>query len=279
MIQMGSHFITKSLSYAVMVSVSLFALGPIVWALITSLKETAEVLAFPPVWFPTRVILDNYRAVIFDSHLLLYMENTLWVALIAIAIILVMATHAAYAAARFRFRGREAIMFGILISSMVPLVSLLTPLYLVWAKIGLYDSYLGLALVFAAWQMPTTIWLIRGFVEAVPYEIEEAALIDGCGRWKCLYKIVLPIIQPGLAAAAILIFIFIWNDFLIATTLSISDQHRLMQVGLYRYVGDLGVVWGRFTAYTMLAILPVILIFVILQKRLTVGLVAGAIKG
>ncbi len=276
----GTHSLSQKIaSYLIMLGASLFALSPLIWALLTSLKETNEILIFPPVWVPSRITLEHYRAVIFDSNVIRYMANTMLVAAVAILMILALGTHAAYAAARFRFRGRDTIMFVILFSSMVPLVSLLTPLYLVWARIDLYESYFGLALVFAAWQLPTTIWLIRGFIGAVPFEIEEAALIDGCSRWKCFYKIVLPIVQPGLTAAAIVVFIFIWNDFLVATTLSISEQHRMMQVGLYRYVGDLGVDWGRFTAYTILAIVPVVAIFVALQKRLISGLVAGSIKG
>jgi ABC-type glycerol-3-phosphate transport system permease component len=267
------------LSYVLLVLMALFAVLPILWALLTSVKDMGEILAYPPVFFPSSITIENYRSVIFGSGLLRYMFNTMFVAAIAIGIVLVGASHCAYAVSRIRFAGRESLMFLILAASMVPLVSLLSPLYLIWSGLGLYDTYLGMALVFAAWQMPTAVWLIRGFIEAVPYEVEEAAMIDGCSRLKCFYKIVFPIVQPGLVATAIVIFIFIWNDFLIATALTISDSRRLMQVGLYRYLGDLGVDWGRFSAYTILSILPVVVVFVTLQKRLISGLVGGAIKG
>ncbi|MGB3271369.1 MAG: carbohydrate ABC transporter permease [Xanthobacteraceae bacterium] len=266
-------------SYAVLVLTALFAILPIIWAFLTSLKDRGEILAYPPVFIPTSMTLENYRSVIFGSGLLNYMFNTMLVAIIAIGIVLIAASHCAYAVSRVRFYGRESLMFLILAASMVPLVSLLSPLYLIWSGLGLYDTYRGMALVFAAWQTPTAVWLIRGFIEAVPYEVEEAAMIDGCSKWKCFYRIVLPVVQPGLVATAIVIFIFIWNDFLIATALTISDSRRLMQVGLYRYLGDLGVDWGRFTAYTILSILPVVVVFVTLQKRLISGLVGGAIKG
>jgi ABC-type glycerol-3-phosphate transport system permease component len=266
-------------SYAVLALAALIAILPILWALLTSLKSMGEILAYPPVFVPSSVTIENYRSVIFGSGFLRYLFNTLLVAAIAIGIVLVAASHCAYAVSRIRFRGREGLMFLILTASMVPLVSLLSPLYLIWSSFGLYDTYFGMALVFAAWQTPTAVWLIRGFIEAVPYEIEEAAMIDGCSRWKCFYRIVLPIVQPGLVATAIVIFIFIWNDFLIATALTISDSRRLMQVGLYRYLGDLGVDWGRFSAYTILSIFPVVVVFVTLQKRLISGLVGGAIKG
>jgi ABC-type glycerol-3-phosphate transport system permease component len=266
-------------SYAVLALAALIAILPILWALLTSLKSMGEILAYPPVFVPSSITIENYRSVIFGSGFLRYLFNTLLVAAIAIGIVLVAASHCAYAVSRIRFRGREGLMFLILTASMVPLVSLLSPLYLIWSSFGLYDTYFGMALVFAAWQTPTAVWLIRGFIEAVPYEIEEAAMIDGCSRWKCFYRIVLPIVQPGLVATAIVIFIFIWNDFLIATALTISDSRRLMQVGLYRYLGDLGVDWGRFSAYTILSIFPVVVVFVTLQKRLISGLVGGAIKG
>lgn len=266
-------------SYAVLVLAAVVALAPLLWALLTSLKVKTQVLAYPPVWVPSPVTLEHYREVIFGSNMPRYLVNTLVVALVSILIVLALGTHTAYAAARLRFRGRELTLFLILSASMVPIISLLTPLYLVWTRIGLHDSYVGVGLAYAAWQVPTAIWLIRGFVEAVPREVEEAAMIDGCSRWQCLYRIVLPIIQPGLAAAGILIFIYVWNDFLLATTLTLSEERRLIQVGLYRYLSDLGVEWGRFTAYTVLATLPIIVVFLSLQKRLLQGLVAGAMKG
>jgi len=266
-------------SYAFLGATVAFALGPLAWALLTSLKGKTQVLAYPPVWIPDPVTFEHYREVLFGSSMPRYLLNTLIVALVSIAITLALATHTAYAATRFRFRGREVTMFLILSASMVPIISLLTPLYLVWSWIGLHDSYLGVSLAYAAWQVPTAIWLIRGFVEAVPLEVEEAAMLDGCSPWQCFYRIVLPIIQPGLAAAGILIFIYVWNDFLLATTLTLSEERRLIQVGLYRYLSDLGVEWGRFTAYTVLATLPIVIMFVALQKRLMQGLVAGAMKG
>lgn len=266
-------------SYAILGAAALFALGPLGWAVLTSIKVKTQVLAYPPVWWPQPFTLENYREVLFGSNMPRYLMNTMVVALVSIVIALVLATHTAYAATRFRFRGRELTMFLILSASMVPIISLLTPLYLVWMRLGLHDSYLGVSLAYAAWQTPTAIWLIRGFVEAVPREVEEAAMLDGCGPWQSLYRIVVPMIQPGLAAAAILIFIYIWNDFLLATTLTLSEERRLIQVGLYRYLGDLGVEWGRFTAYTVLAVLPIVTMFVAVQKRLMHGLATGAMKG
>jgi ABC-type glycerol-3-phosphate transport system permease component len=257
----------------------LVALGPLLWSVLTSLKPASQVMAYPPVWWPSPITLENYVSVIFHSNMLRYFSNTLIVAGLAIAIVLFAASLAAYAATRFRFLGRELIMFVILATSMVPLVSLLTPFYIIWVKVGLYDTYLGMALAYAAWQLPTAVLMIRGFIEAIPYEIEEAAMVDGCSRWQCFFYIVLPIIQPGLVASGILMLVFIWNDFLIGTALGLSEEHRLVQVGLYRFIGDLGVEWGKFTAYVVMSVVPVIVMFLALRKRLVSGLVAGAVKG
>lgn len=265
--------------YAFLCLMVLVALGPLLWSVLTSLKQTSQVMAYPPVWWPSPITLENYVSVIFQSNMLRYFANTLIVAGLAIAIVLVAASLAAYAATRFRFLGRELIMFVILATSMVPLVSLLTPFYIIWVKVGLYDTYLGMALAYAAWQLPTAVLMIRGFIEAIPYEIEEAAMVDGCSRWQCFFYIVLPIIQPGLVASGILMLVFIWNDFLIGTALGLSEEHRLVQVGLYRFIGDLGVEWGKFTAYVVMSVVPVIVMFLALRKRLVSGLVAGAVKG
>lgn len=266
-------------SYVVLLATSIFSLFPLLWAFLTSLKVKTQVLAYPPVWWPNPITFENYQNVLLGSNMPRYLFNTIIVGLLTVLIVLVLANHTAYAAARFKFRGKEIILFLILSASMVPIISLLTPLYLVWTKLGLHNSYIGLSLAYGAWQVPTAIWLMRGFIEAVPREIEEAAMMDGCGHWQSFYRVVFPIVQPGLAAAGILIFIFIWNDFLLATTLTITEERRMIQVGLYRYLSDLGVEWGRFTAYTILAILPIIAMFVTLQKRLLKGLVAGAMKG
>ncbi len=267
------------LSYAVLVITGAAAIAPLLWALSTSVKTTTQVVAYPPRWLPDPPTFESYLQVVWRSPMPRHLLNTLIVAGISIALVLTVATHCAYGIARLRLRNRELLSFSILATAMVPIISVLPPLYSVYARLGLDDSYLGLSLVYSAWQVPTAMILVRGFIEAIPRELEEAAMIDGCSRRQCLYRIVFPIIQPGLVAAALLIFIYVWNDFLVATTLAISDERRMIQVGLYQYIGDVGIDWGRFMAYTVLASLPIIVLFLSLQRRLLRGLVAGAMKG
>jgi ABC-type glycerol-3-phosphate transport system permease component len=192
---------------------------------------------------------------------------------------LLVSVHAAYAMARFRFRGKNLVMLGLLATSMIPGIAILVPLYDLSVHAKLYDTFAGLVIVYAAWNVPILVWLLRGFFESVPIELEEAARIDGCSRLRAFYKIVLPMSQPGLLAAAIMVIMFVWNDFLIAFTLTISENRRLLSVGLYTYISNYGVEWGQLTAATMIALLPVVAVFFLLQRRLVEGLMAGALKG
>ena len=262
-----------------LVVASAIALVPLVWGLVTSLKDDDKVFAFPPEWIPDPITLIHYKDVLVGSSLSHFFLNSAIVTALTIVITLVVAMHMAYAAARIEFRGKNVLLFVLLASSMIPGISILTPLYLLSVKTGLYDTHIGLVLVYSAWQVPTAVWLLRGFIANIPVELEEAAMLDGCSRLRAFYLITVPALQPGLAAAAILVFVAVWNDFLIATALTISEDMRLIQVGLYRYIADVGVEWGRFLAYGILALAPILVAFVLLQKRFISGLTMGAIKG
>lgn len=265
--------------YGILVIASLMALGPILWGLTTSLKTSPGVVAVPPQWFPSPVTLENYRLVLLNSSLPRCFLNSLFVALCGVVLTLGVACHAGYAAARFEFPGKNGILLVILATAMIPGISIMAPLYVVATRVGLHDTYWILILIYSAWQVPSIVWLIRGFFESVPRDLEEAAMIDGCSRLRAFYQIVLPIAQPGLAAAAILVFVYIWNDFLIGTAFTISETVRPMQVGLYLFIRDVGVEWGRFMAYTMIGLIPILILFAFLQKRFIQGLAAGATKG
>jgi ABC-type glycerol-3-phosphate transport system permease component len=255
------------------------ALLPVMWGLSTSLKPADQILAFPPKWLPDPATLTSYTQVWQQSNLPIYFRNSVIVTLASLVVALIVSVHAAYAMARFRFRGKNAVMLGLLATSMIPGIAILVPLYDLSVHAKLYDTFAGLVIVYAAWNVPILVWLLRGFFESVPIELEEAARIDGCSRLRAFYKIVLPMSQPGLLAAAIMVIMFVWNDFLIAFTLTISENRRLLSVGLYTYISNYGVEWGQLTAATMIALLPVVAVFFLLQRRLVEGLMAGALKG
>jgi len=196
-----------------------------------------------------------------------------------IAIVLVIGAHAGYAAARFSFRGKNALLFLLLATVMVPGIVTLIPVYLIAVRLGLHDTFIALILVFSAWQTPTVVWLLRAFFENIPRELDEVALIDGCSRLGAFYRIVLPLAQPGLAAAAILVFVWVWNEFIIALNLTASHARRPLTVGLYFFVGETGIQWGSMAAAAVLALVPAVVLFAALQRRFIEGLTAGATKG
>jgi len=219
-------------TYGTLVTASLVALGPILWGLGTSFKTSPGVVAMPPQWFPSPLTLENYQLILLNSSLPRCFLNSLFVALCGVLLTLAVGCHAGYAAARYEFPGKNGLLLLILATAMIPGISIMAPLYVVATRVGLHDTYWILILIYSAWQVPSIVWLIRGFFESVPRDLEEAAMIDGCSRLRAFYQIVLPIAQPGLAAAAILVFVYIWNDFLIATAFTISEPMRMMQVGL-----------------------------------------------
>jgi len=256
------------------------AVAPIVWGLLTSLKTQNNIAIYPPQWFPAPLTLEHYRVLLVDKGVVRFFINSLILSVGTILLSLAVAAPAAYAAARFRFRGKHTILLAILATSMIPGISILVPIYLLAVKVKLLNNYPFLILVYGAWLVPQAVWFIKGFIEVIPRDMEEAALLDGCSTLGAFVRVVLPLIQPGLAAVAILIFVFVWNDFLIGVTLTTQEEMRPVQVGLVRFLQDtLGVWWGQFMAFTMLAVAPILLAFFVLQKRFIAGLSSGGIKG
>jgi ABC-type glycerol-3-phosphate transport system permease component len=266
-------------SYFILITFSFFALIPVYWGLVTSLKEPTAVLAFPPQWVSFEIYYNNYTSVFQHSNIPRQLFNSFFVSIFSIVIILGVSCPAAYAAARFDFPGKNSILFIILCTIMIPGISILIPLYLMISRIGIHDTYFAVTLVHSAWRTPLVIWFLKGFFESIPSELDESAMIDGCTRFQAFYKIVLPLTRPGLASASILVFVYVWNDFLITLTMSSSDNMRLIQAGLYNFITTIGIEWGRLMAALILALLPILVIFFLLQKSLIQGLTSGARKG
>ncbi len=265
-------------TYAILTATVVFCLVPVVWALITSLKTEANVVAYPPRWLPDPATLESYRLV-FESNMPRYYLNSTVVAVLTLAVTLTAGSLGGYAAARFDFRGKRLVLFILLMTIMIPGIVVLVPLYLMANQVGLQDTYLGLVLVYAGWQVPTAIWLMRGFFESIPKDLEEAALIDGCTPFQAFVRVILPLTRPGLAACSMVVFIWVWNEFIIGLTLTSSDQMRLVPVGLYLYVSSFGVEWGPLMAAVCVALLPVVGLFVVLQRQFVEGLTSGGTKG
>jgi multiple sugar transport system permease protein len=258
----------------------LFAVVPILWAIVTSLKSPKEVALYPPTLWPHTLTFENYMGAVFNNEAFLsYLRNTAVIVIVAMAICLLVSSHAAHAVARYKFRGSSVLMFMMFSTIMIPGVAVVIPLYLFSVKVGIYDTIWVLILVYGAWLTPTLVWLLRGFVVGIPIELEEAARIDGCSRLGAFYRVTLPLLRSGLLAGAVLIFANIWNEFLIGYSLVQSDDARVVQVGIYANLTEVGVQWGRLTAAAVTAMVPVLIVYAFLQKAFVQGLSAGAVKG
>jgi len=266
------------LTYVGLIAVSAFALLPILWGISTSFKSENAVLS-DTGWIPRTFTLENYRLVLFQSKIPLYLLNTLIVAGLTVLCTIVVALFGAYAAARFRFRGRTTSLFLILMTSMIPGIAILVPLYFLAVKAGLYNSFAALVIVYTAWQIPTVIWMLKGFFESIPASLEEAGRVDGASHWRIMIQLIFPLATPGIAAASVIAFVYVWNDFLIASTMVSSDDLRLVSVGLYNFQSQYGVVWGQLMAAVVVTLIPIVLVFSVMERRIVAGLSAGATKG
>jgi ABC-type glycerol-3-phosphate transport system permease component len=267
-------------SLAFLVVAAAFAVAPILWAVLTSLKSPREIAEYPPTLWPRTITWENYvGAVIQNEAFRQYLLNTTLIVVATTMLCLVVSAHAAHAVARFRFPGHRALMLAMLATIMIPGVAVVIPLYLIAVRTGIHETLLVLVLAYGAWLTPTIVWLLRGFVIGIPVELEEAARIDGHSRLGAFYRVVFPLLRPGLLAGAVLVFANIWNEFLLGYSLVQSDAVRVVQVGIYANLTEVGVQWGRLTAAAVAAMLPVFVFYAFLQKAFVQGLSAGAVKG
>jgi multiple sugar transport system permease protein len=263
--------------YAAMVVVSLVAILPFAWAFLTSLKPERQIFTFPPQLLPAPATAYNYGRAI-DHGLLLALFNSTVISLSAVVLVLAAGSLAAYALARISFRGSQVALFLIIAPMMIPGLVNLVPTYIVMAKLRLLDSYQGLILIYWVHSLPLAIWVLRGFFQTIPGELEDAAAVDGASRLRSLWSIVLPLSQPALAAVALLVFLNAWNEFVIASIMTSSALMRTAQVFLYLNVTDVGVNWGEMMASALAINLPVLALFLVLQRRFIAGLTAGALR-
>lgn len=267
------------LCYLILAVVSLVSLFPLYWGFVTSLKPEGQIMTYPPVFIPKTLTFENYYKVLFMSNYKTYFLNNIIVTIISVLFASAVAGHAAFAFSRMKFRHSDKIMFFVLMTSMIPPIAQLTPLYVLAVKTGLYNTKLVLVLIYAAWRTPILTWLLKGFFEKIPMDIEESAMIDGCTKAGVLYKIVLPISKPGIASVALLSAVFVWNDYLVSASFVSQERHRMLSPGIYNYITSYGIQWGQLMGGVCMAVIPIIILFICLQKQFVAGLAAGAVKG
>lgn len=269
--------VRRSGMWALIAGAVVVAAFPLFWTLATSLKPMEDIAAFPPRLLPETITLEHYRDVATQSDMPEYFVHSIVVTAVTIGATLLLATPAGYAAARFPFRGKNLLLFVLLSTVMIPGTVILVPLYVIASRLALLDTYLVLVLVYTAWRVPMVLWIMKSFFEGIPVEMEEAAMVDGCGRFQAMWRVALPLSGPGLAASAILVLVYVWTEFILALTL--TSKLRTVTVGLYYYMTGYGIEWGRLTASVILALVPVLIAFFLFQRRFVQGLTAGALKG
>lgn len=264
--------------YATLLALTCVFLFPLFWIAGLSLKTRMQVFAKPPLflWWPT---WENYATVLDRADFMRAFVNTVVVSSGAVGLSLAVGVPAAYAIARFAFLGRNTIFFGLLAMRMLPPIAVLVPMYVLFSKIGLTTTYMSVILAYTTFSLPLVVWIMRGFFEDLPRELEESAWVDGASRFQAFTHVVLPLIRPGLVAASILCLQLAWNDFLFSAVLT-NNATRTLPVLMAAFSGgDSGVDWGGMTASGVLVILPVIVFSFFAQRHLVAGLSSGAVKG
>ncbi len=264
--------------------VALFAVFPVYWMVATSLKSNQDIFAATPQPVPAHPTLAHYREILTGNLIpgVTFLDFFVNSAIVAGATVLLsglVALLAATAVARFRFRLRTTFLMLLLVVQMIPLEALVIPLFLMIQRLGLYNPLPSLILTYLGFSLPFAIWMLRGFVAAVPRELEEAAAIDGASRLQTYRKILLPLVAPGLVATSIFSFITAWNELIFALTFINDQQRYTLPVAMTFFFGRDDTAWGSVMAASTLFTLPVIVFFVLVQRRMAAGLVAGAVKG
>lgn len=271
---------SATLGYVVVAIAFLLAIMPVAWMLIVSFMPRTDIIADPPVLFPTGLTLENYSAVIDNEAVISGIRNGAIVAACTTLLSLAIGGIAAWGLSMYPFRGATRVLIAILATQMIPLTVLLIPLYEIFSTFGLIDNQLALALVYCSFTLPFTIWMAKGFFDAVPREIVEAAAIDGVSRFGAFFRIGLPLTRPGIIATAIFGFLLAWDEYILAVTLISSEQLRTMPPQLVlSFIGQFAYQWGPMMASGILVTVPVLALFIFFQRHIVAGLTAGAVKG
>ena len=259
--------------------IGLFALLPVYWLVVTSLRRTQAVFEFPPQFLPTDITFQHFGTIFENGDLWRFIFNSMLVSSVTALGSVFIGMYCAYSFSKFRYRGRRTLMFTILASQLFPHILLLITMYGLFSSLGLLNSYLALILAFTAFTLPLCIWMVKGTFDNIPDEIIEAAKIDGAGQIVIIHQILVPLMAPGLIAAGLFAFIRGWNDFVFALTLS-GDATRTLPPGLVNtYLNEFSNRWPELMAASLVAALPVLIIFLCLQKYFVAGLRSGAVKG
>lgn len=275
---MGETRLQRVFIYVTVVIVCILLILPIYWMLVTSLQPGGEVLQYPPQIFPSNLSLEGYKQVFTDTKILRWFANSAFVTFFTLLLVIPIAALAGYSVSRFEFPGIKEAGFSILAIRMLPTTLLVVPLYLIFKNINLLNNLFSLVIANTSFIMPFAIWMLKGYFDSIPPTLEDAAQIDGCSLIGALFRVVIPLSAPGLAATTIYSAILSWAEFIFAYTFMSGSESWTLTVGISSFRGQYTTNWNAMMAMSMIVIIPIMILFIFLEKYLVSGLSAGAVK-
>lgn len=252
---------------------------PFYYLIISAVKDPRDISMMPTELWPSRFSLDFFENAFIDHNLLVYLKNSVIVSLGAMALAILISFPAAYAFARIKFKFKKFWKNFILVSNMFPIIAVVTPMFVIFRNMGLLNTYWGLIIPSVIITLPMAIWTLIAFINTLPYDLEEAAQIDGCTRFQSVIKVILPLAAPGIFTTAIIAFITAWNEFMFSLVLVTRDSMRTVPVAISLFPGQYTVPWGDMAAASVVATVPIVIVVLICQKKIVSGLTSGAVKG
>lgn len=259
--------------------VMIFSIFPFLWMVISSIKESNEIMSVPPTFLPHSLTGSHYTDVVTETFIPRYFINSSIVATGSTLIALVFAVLGGYGFARYKFRGKVLLQNAVLSSQMLPTAAVIVPLFIILRSMRLLNTHLGLILAYLIVTLPLSVWMITGYFRSIPVDIEEAAIIDGCSRMGVLLRVILPVSVPGILATAVYCFVVTWNEFIFALSFATQRSVMTLPIGLAEFTKEFVTDWGGLMAASVLMTLPIAIVFLAIQRSFISGLTAGAVKG
>lgn len=269
----------KVLLFVLGLLLTLVMFFPVYWMFITSIKPMNEIYHSPPLMIPRNPTFQPYlKTFVTNTGIYNYFRNSTIISIGTMIFVMLIAAPAAYGLSRTRIKGKNLMMLILLTVQMFPAIVLVTPLYIIFGRLGLNNNFIGLILANATISLPFVILVLRPYFLSLPRGLEDAAAIDGCNKWSTFWRIMLPLTKPGLVTVGTFAFLFAWGELLFAMTLTSKESMRPITTGIYRFIGQFQVEWNTLMAVAFMASLPIIILFVFLQKHIVGGITAGAVK-
>lgn len=272
------NFITNIIRFIILLIFLLAVLAPLYWLFITSFKTGAEINSLNVTYWPQNFTLENYKSLFETTNFDIYLKNSLIVTLVSAFIVLMLSISGGYALARYEFKGKKVVLIAFLVSQMIPTILLFIPMFIIIGKLKLNNTLQSLIILYTVFNTPFCLVTLRGFFERIPVALEEAAQVDGCNKMQALIKVVVPILFPGIVATFVFAFTGAWNELLAGIMFINSNSLKTIPVAINAFIGKYSIDWGQMSAACMIALIPTVIFFAIVQKYIIQGLTQGAVK-